>query len=131
MAKKVKLISNDEVWAKHIKDPEFASLWQKTALARAVDIAVCKYRSDNDLTQQQLADQLGWPQSSVARLESGDHNPTLETLAHLSSTLGLQFNISVTPTGVNSDLTTKRASDKAYETDMADGQAVVAITIID
>lgn len=131
MARKVKLIPNEEVWAKQMKDPEFAAIWQKTALARAVDIAVCQYRADNDLTQQQLADKLGWPQSSVARLESGDHNPTLETLAHLSATLGLQFNISVTPTGARSDLTTKRARDKAYKTDMADGQAVVSIAIVD
>jgi transcriptional regulator with XRE-family HTH domain len=39
-------------------------------------------------------------QPAVARLEAGEHNPSLDTLARLSSALGIDFHIRVTPNGV-------------------------------
>jgi hypothetical protein len=39
-------------------------------------------------------------QPAVARLEAGEHNPSFDTLARLSSALGIEFHIAVTPAGV-------------------------------
>ncbi len=39
-------------------------------------------------------------QPAVARLEAGEHNPSFDTLARLSSVLGIEFHIAVTPAGV-------------------------------
>lgn len=36
-------------------------------------------------------------QSAVARLESGEHEPTIATLARLSRALGIEFHIGITP----------------------------------
>ncbi|HVB44074.1 MAG TPA: helix-turn-helix transcriptional regulator, partial [Streptosporangiaceae bacterium] len=38
---------------------------------------------------------LGMPQPHVARLESGEHNPTLATLARLAEALNLDFSVEV------------------------------------
>jgi transcriptional regulator with XRE-family HTH domain len=40
-------------------------------------------------------------QPAIARLEAGDHNPTVETLMHLAQGLGIDFHIDVTSTRVD------------------------------
>ena len=52
-------------------------------------------RVDHDLTQTSLAKLLGMQQPAIARLESGDHNPTAPTLQRLSDVLGLQFHVHI------------------------------------
>jgi transcriptional regulator with XRE-family HTH domain len=78
-------------------DPEFRELWERTALARAVSLAVLRYRTDHGLSQTALAKKLGMKQPQVSRLELGEHNPSMETLLRLSAHLGLEFNIQVRP----------------------------------
>ncbi len=96
-------------------DPEYRELWERTALARAVAIAVVRYRGEHGLTQEQLGvDLLRMPQSQVARLESGAVNPSMETLMHLSACLGLEFTIDVRPAGRPSRFVTKRARDAQW-----------------
>ena len=73
---------------------------ERTALANAVAIRVIEYRADHDLSQTQLARQLGMHQSAIARLEAGDHEPSLSTLARLAKGLGTSFGINITPDGV-------------------------------
>lgn len=42
-----------------------------------------------------LARKLGMRQPNIARLESGEHEPSLATLTRLSSVLGLDFSIEI------------------------------------
>lgn len=79
------------------EDPEFRAYWARTALARAVSHAVIQYRIEHHLSQTDLADQLGMRQSAVARLEAGEHTPTLETLLRLSSRMDLEIVVHVVP----------------------------------
>jgi transcriptional regulator with XRE-family HTH domain len=72
---------------------------ERTALANAVAILVIEYRADHDLSQTQLARQLGMHQSAIARLEAGDHEPSLSTLARLAKGLGIDFQIDISPEG--------------------------------
>jgi ribosome-binding protein aMBF1 (putative translation factor) len=81
------------------RDPEFRRTWDRTALARAVALAVVDYRVRHDLSQRKLAVLLDWKASQVARLELGEHNPTVETLIHLSQRLGLHFVLAIDPAG--------------------------------
>lgn len=78
-------------------DPEFRAEWERTALARAVGLAVLGYRIKHGLPQTQLAKQLGLRQPHVSRLESGEHNPTPEMLQRLASKLGLRVVLEVGP----------------------------------
>lgn len=78
-------------------DPEFRAEWERTALARAVALAVLGYRVRRGLSQTQLGKQLGIRQPHVSRLELGEHNPTPEMLQRLASKLGLRFVLEIAP----------------------------------
>ena len=58
---------------------------------------VIRYRVEHGLSQSALARQLGMHQPAIARLEAGDHEPSLTTLARLARGLGVEFHIDVTP----------------------------------
>lgn len=94
------LESHDKVLQKQLRDPAFRREWERTALARAIARRLIEYRAENDLTQTGLARQLGMKQPAIARLEAGDHNPSLETLRRLSQGLDVEFHIDVTPDGI-------------------------------
>ena len=87
----------DESLAEDLKDPEFRAEWERTAVARAVANAIVRYRGERGMTQTQLARQLGMRQAAIARLELGEHDPSLATLARLSRGLGIIFHIEITP----------------------------------
>ncbi len=90
----------DKVLARQLKNPRFRAEWERTAVARAVATRLVEYRAEHELSQTALARQLGMKQPAVARLEAGEHNPSFDTLARLSSALGIEFHIDVTPEGV-------------------------------
>ena len=52
-----------------------------------------------NLTQAQLAERLGTTQSAIARLETGQSTPTVDTLCKLAAVLGIRFEI--TPNGLS------------------------------
>jgi DNA-binding XRE family transcriptional regulator len=81
------------------RDPAFLAYWERTALARAVALAVLGYRVKHHLTQTKLAEKLGVRQPQVARLEMGEHTPSLEMLQRLARVLGLRFIVEVSPAG--------------------------------
>lgn len=90
--------STEEIRKEHLeKDPAFREYWERTALARAVALAVIGYRVKHHLSQTQLARQLGVQQPQVARLELGEHTPSLGTLQRLAGKLNLRFIVEVTP----------------------------------
>lgn len=97
MVAKVKLVRAKDVLTKHLEDPEFRAAWERLALARAVAIAVVGYRAKQGLTQAQLAQRLGVRQPHIARLELGEHTPSIEMLQRLSRVLGLRFIVEVAP----------------------------------
>jgi ribosome-binding protein aMBF1 (putative translation factor) len=94
------LESSSRVLARQLEDPVFRTEWERTTVARAVATRVIEYRAEHGITQTELARRLGMKQPAVARLEAGEHNPSLDTLARLSSALGIDFHIRVTPNGV-------------------------------
>ena len=94
--------STAEIRAEQLRqDPALRAHWERTALARAVALAVVGYRVKHHLTQTQLAEKLGTRQPQVARLEMGEHNPSLEMLQRLARTLGLRFIVEVAPAGAD------------------------------
>ena len=102
--------ANDELIADQLRtDPEFHAEWKRTVLARAVAIAILKYRAKHHLSQRDLADLLGMKQPQVARLELGEVNPSMETLMRVSAQLGIEFTIDVRPAGTPVCNVTRRA----------------------
>ena len=102
--------TNDELLAAQLRtDPEFRAEWERTALARAVAVAIVRYRGEHDLSQRDLAERLGMKQPQVARLELGEVNPSIETLIRVSSRLGMELTIDIRPVGKAARNVTKRA----------------------
>jgi ribosome-binding protein aMBF1 (putative translation factor) len=103
------LVPHEEVLAEELRDPEFRAAWEKTALARWLAIEVAHYRAVNDLSQRQLAERLGVHQSDVARMELGEHTPSLERLIRVASGLDIELMIDICPRRREAKLPKKRA----------------------
>lgn len=88
-------VNADEIHERHLQDPEYRREYERTKLANDVAIKVITYRVQHELTQSQLARRLGWRQPNVARLEAGDHEPSVGTLARLADVLGLDFSLDI------------------------------------
>ena len=91
------VVTFEEALAEDLKDPEFRAEWERATVARAVANEIVKYRGEHSLTQTQLARQVGMQQSAIARLELGEHEPSISTLTRLSRALGITFHIDITP----------------------------------
>jgi transcriptional regulator with XRE-family HTH domain len=99
------------------RDRTFADEWERTALARVVAAQLIEYRADHNLSQRKLGEFIGMKQPYIARLESGEHNPDIETLIRISRALGIEFMIDIAP---------ERASRKLVTRSVAKEQAAVA-----
>jgi ribosome-binding protein aMBF1 (putative translation factor) len=97
MARLSELPTADEVREQDMSDLDYRREAERTRLANDVAIRVIRYRAERGLSQAALARKLGMRQPNVARLESGDHEPSLTTLALLSSVLGEDFTVIVKP----------------------------------
>ena len=117
------MTAHEELLASELEDPEFRAEWTRTALARAVALEIVRHRGARGLSQRALGELLGMKQPQVARLERGDHTPTIDTLIRLSAVLGIEFNLDIRPRGRRSVLATRRAqtdaSVAAFEQDEA------------
>jgi len=67
-------------------------------IANDVAIRVIQYRVKHNLSQAELARRLGTRQPNVARLESGEHEPTIATLSLLAQVMKQDFSVDVKPT---------------------------------
>jgi transcriptional regulator with XRE-family HTH domain len=105
------------------RDPEFRAEWERTALARLVAAELVGYRADHELSQRALAERLGCSQPYVAKLESGETNPNMETLVNLSRALGVEFVIDIAPVKQTRRLVTKAVAEKVAQEQ--DGVSVV------
>ena len=81
--------------ADDMQDLEYRREYERTKLANDVAVRVIQYRVKHRLSQSELAPRLGMQQPNVARLESGDHEPTLGTLARLAEVLNQDFSVEV------------------------------------
>lgn len=97
MPKASQLKTAAQIAAEDLADPEIRREYERTALAHAVAMRVIGYRIDHGLSQTGLARLLGMHQPAIARLEAGDHEPSLTTLSRLARTLGIEFHIDITP----------------------------------
>lgn len=91
-----------------LQDPEVPAERVRTRLAHEVSTWLLRYRIENDLTQAELARLLGWQQPIVARLESGEREPSLSTLHRLVERLRASATISIRPERVEVRLTRPR-----------------------
>ncbi|HWE56280.1 MAG TPA: helix-turn-helix transcriptional regulator [Acidimicrobiales bacterium] len=100
MARLSELTSATELHERDLADPGYRTEYERTRFANQVAIRVIRYRAEQGLTQTAFGRLVGMRQPHVARLESGDHEPSVSTLARLSAALGVDFSLAITPEGV-------------------------------
>ncbi|MGH3854917.1 MAG: helix-turn-helix domain-containing protein [Pseudonocardiaceae bacterium] len=100
MVKLSELTSAEEIHERDMADPAYRAEHERTRFAHDVAIRVLRYRTEHGLTQTAFGQLVGLRQPHVARLESGEHEPSLSTLARLSAALGVDFTIDINSSGV-------------------------------
>jgi transcriptional regulator with XRE-family HTH domain len=91
------LRSADELHERDMQDPVYRREYERTRLASDIAAKVIQYRADHHLSQTALGKLVGMSQPNVARLEAGEHLPSLDTLSRLALGLGLDFSVDVKP----------------------------------
>ena len=74
-------------------DPEFAEAWEESLPEYEVMKLIVEARSEQGLTQAELARRCGMRQTNLSRLETGKSSPTVKTLAQLAHGLGKKLEI--------------------------------------
>lgn len=80
-----------------LKDPEFKKEWAEMEPEFQLIKAMLQGREEQKLSQRELADRVGITQADISKLESGDANPTLDTLKRIAAGLGMSLNLSFIP----------------------------------
>jgi predicted transcriptional regulator len=79
----------DELIEKKIAESgAFAKEYGREKERLQVAVALMKLRESEGLTQRQLAEKAGKPQSTIARIENGAMNVTFGTLNEIAASLG-------------------------------------------
>ena len=92
-----------------LADPSFRAEWQRLAPAREFAATLLRYRAEHKLSQRALAKELGVSQPRVVKLESGEHNPEVDTIINAVRCLGIEFVLDVAPASRRPALVTARA----------------------
>jgi DNA-binding XRE family transcriptional regulator len=74
-------------------DPEFAREFQDECERLDIAVALMKLREQEGLTQQQLAERVHKPQSTIARIENGTLNPSYKVLRDIAHGVGKRLDI--------------------------------------
>lgn len=109
-----------------LADPGFKAEWQRLAPARELATALLRYRAEHGLNQRELAKQLGVSQPRVVKLESGEHNPGIDTIINAVRRLGIEFVLDVAPATRKPTLVNARARKGGAAIDHEDVSVVVA-----
>lgn len=88
------------------RDSEFRRIWEERRPLREFADQIISARIACGMTQFDLADAAGLPRSTIARLESGEANPTVKTLGKLSAALGVAFEVDAKGVSVGRELST-------------------------
>ena len=79
--------------AEELKDPEFKAEYDALEPEYKLIKQLIKARADNHMTQKQLAEKVGTRQSNIARLESGNYNPSFQFLQKVAKALNRTLSI--------------------------------------
>jgi len=80
-----------------LKDPEFKKEYEKLEPEYRIIRQILALRRKKNLTQEQLAKITGAKQSSIARIESGRHNPSLRLLEKIAEALDTELDVRFIP----------------------------------
>lgn len=93
-AKALGYITFGQLHRELMRDKKFRDLWEAGAAERAIRMAIIGKRIEKKLSQAQVAKKAHLHQSAVARFESSNTSPTLETTSRILAAVGAKIHIS-------------------------------------
>ena len=78
-----------------LQNKEVAKEYKKMAPRYAIIAQLIQARAKKGMTQKELASKLGTKQSAIARLESGNANPSISFLERIASVMGYKLTIQI------------------------------------
>ena len=87
----------NDVKKRFLADPEFRKEYEALKPEFELIESIVRRRMELDMTQKELADKLGTGQAAVSRLEGGNTNPTLTSLAEIAEALDSDLHIVLEP----------------------------------
>lgn len=85
----------EEVHAEWMENPKFVREYKKLEPRYKAISALIGARLKKKLSQTKLAQMAGIHQSAIARLESGNTNPTIDFLARLASAMNSELTVKI------------------------------------
>jgi len=76
------------------ENPEFARIYEEERKKTKVAVALMLLREAEGLTQMQLAEKAGKPQSTIARIENGTMNVSINVLDEIAQSVNRTLEIS-------------------------------------
>src|SRR3989344_8542462 len=92
-AKKLQWYSFDQVFGKVSKNKAFQKAYREEMTRIKLARRIRKIRIEKKMTQEAVAQKAEMPQSVVARLESGEHSVSLDTLNRIAYALGKEVEL--------------------------------------
>jgi len=83
----------DNYLEKQLENPDFVKEYKGLDPDYEIIRQIIRARTEQNLTQKQLADRIGIKQSNISRLEGGNYNPSLEFLKKVAGGLGKNLHI--------------------------------------
>lgn len=80
---------------KFLKNPEVAKEYESLRLEYTIARALIRARSLAKMTQAEVAKKMHTSQAQVARLESGEHTPTLKTIDKYAHAVNRNISIEI------------------------------------
>lgn len=93
-ARQLGYVTLDEMHRKLMKKKGFRDAYESLELEDRVIRAIIRKRIEKKLTQAQVATRANMKQSAVARFETGQESPTLETTSRILAAVGAKVRIS-------------------------------------
>ncbi len=73
---------------------EFAEEYRNESERLEIAVALMRLREEEGMTQRQFAAAIGKAQSTIARIENGDMNPSVKLLSEIAQPLGRKLELS-------------------------------------
>lgn len=82
-----------QVFGKYAKNKEFQRGYREESMRIKLAVKIRKMRVARKMTQEEVAEKASMPQSVIARLESGEHSVSLDTLNRVAHALGKEVEL--------------------------------------
>lgn len=85
----------EDIHSRLMKDEEFRVEYEKLKPRYELIAQIIDARSQQNITQEELAQRVGTQKSNISRFESGSYNPSLDFVTKVARSLGKEVHISL------------------------------------